>query len=55
MKRQVSAEHGFIFRKMLWAINMVYSAELSGDGKKRQSWKKKLVVENGNTGKRCIL
>lgn len=30
---------------------MVYSAELSGDGKKRQSEKKKLVVENGNTWK----
>ena len=40
-----------IFRKMLWAIYMAYSAELSGDGKKRQSEKKKLVVENGNTWK----
>ena len=30
---------------------IVYSAELSGDGKKRQSEKKKLVVENGNTWK----
>ena len=41
----------FYIQKDALGNYMVYSAELSGDGKKRQSEKKKLVVENGNTWK----
>ena len=55
MKRPVSAEHGFIFRKMLWAITWCIVQNcpvmVKRDSQRRKNWWLRTAIP----GKQCIL
>ena len=55
MKRPVSAEHGFIFRKMLWAITWCIVQNcpvmVKRDSQKRKNWWLRTAIP----GKQCTL